>query len=101
MRKIIGGALLSIGEFIVAASWLSGISLHLYTIIFAYGVSGFLAAFITLIFPVGAQIYWVIATWSKTGDFVNGFSFYVMVYLAWLIAGFLISFMGVAIKPKS
>lgn len=94
IRNWIANAIVGIGTLLMAITWFSGICLHLYTVLFAYKVSGFIAALFALILPIIAQIYWVFAAWSKTGDFINGFSFYVFVYAGYVIASIAIVSFG-------
>jgi hypothetical protein len=100
MRNLLSKSLVAVGGFIAAMSWLSGIALHLYTILFAYKASGFFSALLTLIFPIIAQVFWIFKTWHITGEFINGFSFYVMVYLGWLAAGIGFTILGAAIAKE-
>lgn len=93
-RNLTSGALVSIGSFLLAVTWFSGICLHLYTIFTAYKVSGFIAAAIALVVPVLAQIYWVFAAWNKTGEFVNGYSFFVFVYIGYFVFAMLVLALG-------
>ena len=89
--------LASIGGFLLAASWVAAIALHVYTMLVAFKFSGFIAAAITFIFPYISQVYWVWKTWEITGNFINPFSFYVFVYLGWFAVGLLFIFIGSAL----
>jgi hypothetical protein len=44
--------------------------LHLFTLYIAYP-SGFISMILTLICPIGAQIYWIVQIWLSTGTFLN------------------------------
>lgn len=94
VRNFISGALVSIGSFLLAITWFSGLFLHLYTILFAYKVSGFIAAVIALVMPVLAQIYCVFVAWYKTGEFINWYSFYVFVYIGYFVFSMLVIALG-------
>lgn len=85
IRQVASASIISVGSLLIAITWFAGVCLHLYTILFAYKVSGFIAAAIALLLPVLAQIYWVLAAWYKTDEFINGYSFYVFVYLGYLV----------------
>lgn len=100
IRLVISGIFISAGSFVMHFSWISAIALHIFTIIFAFKASGFISAFISLIFPVLSQIYWFIKMWWVTGSFINVFSFYVITFLAWLLFGFMLSIFGLWIEPK-
>lgn len=93
-RNIASNALVSIGSFLLIINWFFGICLHLFTILFAYKMSGFIAAAIVLVMPVIAQIYWVFSAWSKTGEFINGYSFYVFIYIVYFVLSILVITVG-------
>jgi hypothetical protein len=104
MKNVIAGTakfLEIAGGGIMYCMYFAGLCLHLYTILFAYQASGFLAALLSLIFPVLAQIYWVVATWIKTEQFINAYSWYVVVYLGWLIAAFVLVLVAGWLREKA
>lgn len=100
LRELISSALLSISGFVFAATWFSGFALHIYTIIFAFKVSGVLAAIISFFFPVISQVYWVWRTWNESGSLVNDYSYWVFTYIAWFIAAIILTIVGSLIAPK-
>ncbi|MGI6450139.1 MAG: DUF2628 domain-containing protein [Desulfitobacteriia bacterium] len=66
--------------------YVSGGLIHLWTILIAYGESGFLAATITFFVPVGSQIYWIAYISSKAGMFFNTYTIIICAYLiGWII----------------
>jgi len=58
-----------------------GFVLHIYTVYFAYFIKGFFAAFLTFVFPFFSQIMWVISSIKGTGQWINGYTTYVWLYL--------------------
>lgn len=80
--------------------WIGGVALHLFTILFTYKFSGFGSAFLALILPLIAQIYWFIKMWVVTGSFINDFSFNILVFIGWLSSAFIFAFLGTWIEPK-
>ena len=66
--------------------------LHCFTIYLA-GSGGIAAAIATLLLPVAAEIYWMIAIWQQTGSALNGltiicFVCLLLVFSSWTLAGF-------------
>jgi len=60
-----------VGSAITICSIVGGI-IHLYATFLAFHVSGYGAAFATLILPFFAELYWIAVIWSKTGVFWHG-----------------------------
>lgn len=94
LRCSIGSGIAAIGIFLSMGTWVFGVMLHLYTILIAFKMSGFMAAFIALSLPVLAQIYWFFVAWNKTGEFINGFSFYIILYVGYLVISFSLMAIG-------
>lgn len=94
IRNLASYGLISIGAYLSAITWLSGICLHLYTILYAFEVSGFIAAAITLVLPLLSQFFWVIRAWTETGDLVNSYSYYVFVYMGYVVFSMLVIVFG-------
>jgi Ca2+/Na+ antiporter len=59
------------GSAIMVCSIVGGL-IHLYATFLAYHASGYAAAFVTLIFPLFAELYWIAIIWSDTGTFWHG-----------------------------
>jgi putative flippase GtrA len=100
LSNLIAIPMISIGGFLLTASWVAAIALHVYTMLVAFKFSGFISAVITFIFPYIAQAYWVWKTWDITGDFINPYSFYVFVYLGWFAVGLILLFIGSALHSN-
>lgn len=98
--KFIIGIIESVASFLLFTSWVAGIALHLYTILVAYQVSGFFSAFLALIFPVFAELYWLAKSWWTSGEFVNGYSIYVMAFVVYLLAGFGLMFLSASLSEN-
>ena len=94
LRNLASDGLISIGALLLAMTWLSGICLHLYTILYAFQISGFIAAAITLVLPLLSQIFWVARAWSETGELVNSYSYYVFVYMGYVVFSMLVIVFG-------
>jgi len=100
LREWVSILFCGISGFIFATVWFAGLALHVYTILVAFKFSGFLAAILSFIFPIIAQIYWFVATWVKTESLINPYTFYVLVYLGWLTVGIALSAIGVIMDPQ-
>ncbi len=50
---------------------LLGFVIHVWTIVIAFATKGLLAAILSLMLPVLAQLYWAIVIWSASGTFAN------------------------------
>lgn len=85
--QAIGRMLVSLGSGLMLLMWIGAAALHLYTILVAYQVYGFVAAFLALVAPAISEIALFILLWIKTENFLNGYNFYVIVYLLWLAFG--------------
>jgi hypothetical protein len=63
--------------------WL-GIGLHLLTVFTAYRLGGWLEAGLSFLFPIAAQVYWILDIWERTGTFFNYLTLLCLSYaLAW------------------
>jgi len=70
-----------------------GVIIHVWTIILAFMIKGFLAAIITFVFPVISQIFWFFKIGSNVGYTNNWFCIAIMVYAGlWVVV-----FVGVAL----
>lgn len=99
MRKLIYNGISAVLVVYMPIVWFSAAALHLLTIITAYQVSGFFASMVSLLFPILSQAYWVYELWDLTGNIVNGYSFYVFVYLAYLAVGVTLFWILIATDP--
>jgi len=70
MRK----TLLILGAILYWVTGLGGLAVHLWTILIAFNVSGFIAALLTLVFPVVSQIYWILEAKTLSGTFFTKYS---------------------------
>jgi hypothetical protein len=78
------GCLVSGSTFIVLA--ILGVAIHVWTIIIAYGVSGFWFAILAFIFPVLAELYWGFRVWIMAGTIINLYCISLLVYLGMWIS---------------
>ncbi len=63
-----------------------GLIIHAWTVIIAYSVKGFLAAVITLAFPVLSEIYWGYNIWNTSGVFLNLYTIALLTYVGlWIL----------------
>lgn len=46
--------------------------IHLYATFLAFQASGYVAALLTFVIPLFAELYWIIIIWSETGVFWHG-----------------------------
>ena len=81
IRRLILGMSAGIMGIAYLLITLLGFALHVYTVVIAYTVSGFWAAFLTFIFPVFSQIMWVISSIKASGQWINSYTSYVWLYL--------------------
>src|SRR2546426_10709713 len=87
VRQIIGGIILIPSMFAMPLIWISGAILHFFTAIVAYALAGpgfwgYVAAGGAFTLPVIAQIAVFIAAWNVTGNFINGYSEWLLLWLA-------------------
>ena len=71
-----------------------GLLLHLWTILIAFGYSGIIAALISLVFPVVAELYWAFYSWKAAGTIVNTYCVSLGIYIVMFIVS--ISIIGLA-----
>ena len=76
----------AIAGLLMPIMWILGMVIHIWTIIIAYAFGGLLAAIITLVVPVFAQIYWMIRTWVYVGTFFNLYCLAIAAYAIGFIA---------------
>lgn len=89
IRRIIGGIIIVPTMLAMPLIWVSGGILHFYTAIVAYGLAGpgfwsFVAAGAAFTFPFVAQIVVFIAAWNVTGNLLNGYSIWLLLWLAFV-----------------
>jgi hypothetical protein len=64
-----------------------GAAIHILTIYMAYMVSGWLAAGLSALFPIAAQVYWIVDLWRTTGTFWHVLNLLCAAYaVMWVIA---------------
>lgn len=78
------GCLVSGSTFLLLA--ILGVAMHVWTIVIAYGVSGFGSAILAFIFPVLAELYWGIRVCVMSGTVLNLYCISLLVYLAMWIS---------------
>jgi hypothetical protein len=59
----------------------AGVCIHVLTVFLAFRLSGFVSAGLSLVFPVAAQVYWIVEIWDRTGDFWSPFALICCIYL--------------------
>lgn len=97
VKKCLVGSGYVLGTITYFTLGVIGILIHLWTVLMAFAVKGFLGAFITFVFPVASQFYWIYYSWRLTGTFFNTFCVAVVSYV--IIYGLII--IGFAIfSPK-
>ena len=96
-RKVAGALLILPSMFGMSLMWISAGIFHFFTSIVAYGLAGpgwwgFVAAGAAFTFPIVSEIVVFISAWNVTGEFVNRYSIWLLMWLAFLIV--LISLMA-------
>ena len=65
----------------------TGAAIHIITVYLAFILSGWLAAGLSALFPIAAQVYWIVDLWRTTGTFWHGLSFVCAAYcVLWAVA---------------
>jgi hypothetical protein len=65
---------------------IAGVCVHVLTVFLAYRLGGFLSAGLSLVFPIAAQIYWVLEIWDRTDGFWSPFTLMCCAYLlVWVL----------------
>lgn len=65
---------------------IAGCGLHLLTVFVAFHLQGFLGAGLSFLFPVAAQVYWIVDLWERSGVFWNVFTLICAAYvLLWAV----------------
>ena len=87
IQQIIGSIILIPSMFAMPLIGISGAILHFFTAIVAYtlagpGLWGYVAAGGAFTLPVIAQIAVFIGAWNTTGNFINGYSEWLLLWLA-------------------
>lgn len=59
-----------------------GVLIHLFTVLMAYEVSGFIMAAVTLAMPVFAELFWFVRVWIIREEFLNPYTMGILVYLS-------------------
>jgi len=91
-RQILGGIIAVPTMLAMPLAWISGVMLHFYTAIVAYGLAGpdagfnaYVAAGAAFTFPIIAEPVVLIAAWNATGHFVNGYSVWLLSWFTYVI----------------
>ena len=58
-----------------------GVLIHLFTVLMANEVDGFISAAVAFIFPVVAELFWFVRVWMITGSFLNPYSIGILAYV--------------------
>ena len=77
LKVIIGG----IGMIAFFIAQFGGVALHLFTILTAFEVDGFIGALLALIMPFFAQCWWFFKSWANYGSAFNPYGSWVLAYL--------------------
>jgi len=95
-RKLLVNAGFISGGVLYLVLGIAGLLIHLWTIIISLAEKGIIAALISLVLPVVAEIYWVFASCKMTGTWFNTYTIAIISYVVlWLVAIGLIAFCGV------
>ena len=89
IRQVVGGIIVVPSMFAMPLVWISGAILHFFTAIVAYGLAGpgfwgYVAAGAAFTFPVIAEIAVLIAAWNVSGNFINGYSEWLLLWLVFV-----------------
>jgi hypothetical protein len=57
------------------------VAVHLFTVFIAVRLGGLVSGGLSFVFPVAAQVYWILELWQITGQFMNFFTLICLVYL--------------------
>jgi hypothetical protein len=82
LKNVFIGAGAVMGVIFYLIIGITGLLIHLWTIIISLTESGIVGALATLVFPGLAEIYWAIVAWSMTGTFANTYTLTVVGYAA-------------------
>lgn len=88
-----GGCLVLIGQ-------IGACLFHVWTIILAYQVSGFVGAALSFFMPVLAEIWWVIVFWRKVGP-LNLYTLAMVAVVAMYVIGGLLAYLADDSKEES
>lgn len=89
IRQVIGGIIAIPTMFAMPLVWISAAILHFFTAIVAYGLAGpgvwgYVAAGAAVTFPIIAEVVVFIAAWIVTGSFINNYSVWLLLWLAFV-----------------
>jgi hypothetical protein len=99
-KNIFTGAGCAFGGLLYLIAGISGLAIHLWTVLIALGEKGFIAALITLVTPPFAEIFWGFYSWKYiTGVFFNTYTASLIAYVViWGIAVILVSYFSSKIE---
>ncbi len=86
MRRMLLGIATAIMGMSMLLKMLFGAALHLFTVWIAFKASGVMAAILCFVFPVFAQLYWIVVIWTETGAFLNLYTLACLAYVGlWIV----------------
>lgn len=91
MKKFLLGICIAISSILGIGIWVLGAGIHLYTIIMAFAETGWIGAFITLMLPILAEIYWMFASWKMVGTIFNTYCLAIFAYVFLIVISTLFS----------
>jgi hypothetical protein len=59
-----------------------GVLIHLFTVLMANEVDGFIMAAVTLVTPVVAELFWFVRVWIIRGEFLNPYTMGILAYVS-------------------
>ena len=69
-----------------------GVLIHLFTVLMANEVDGFIMAAVTLVLPVVAELFWFVKVWIIRGEFLNPYTMGILVYVSgYILIGIILS----------
>lgn len=81
VRSLVVGAGAATAGILYIILGIAGLLLHLWTILISLGEKGIIAALVTLVAPVLAELYWSVLSWRMTGTFLNTYTLAIVGYL--------------------
>jgi hypothetical protein len=100
MRKMAFDALWALYKISLFGWWAGSAAFHLYTVYFAWTVSGGFAAVVSFLFPLLSQVYWWYAIWDRYDFFWNAFSAGLLAMILTRLLTFALMAAAFAVAPK-
>jgi hypothetical protein len=101
IRKMATSGAYTIGTIIYLILGIAGAAIHLWTILIAFGSSGFISALITFFAPVASQFYWAYYSYEITHTIFNTYLVTLAAYIAMWLLFYLISLIACALSPDN